>query len=889
MMATVTTAPLQGAVAFQAIASQLREGTEPRAPIAHPGLARLSRALQAHSVGGVGWSSDLDLAVLIRQALRFRERQAPGSGLPRLWIPSGQGWPSVELWEQVGVMARNEAGGFIVQARPWVPAWLPNAAPDGVDAASAGENQVRALDSVPGDPFLRRFAAHESYRTRGQRSAVRAAFSTPPGATLLVCLPTGDGKSYIFQLVASIGYGAKDGLPGVTLVVTPTVALAMDHQRAAKELCIAEHRLTYEAGMPVDERMDMMRRIRNGTQELCFASPEATCGVLRPALMAAAAAGFLRTIVVDEAHLVDAWGANFRASFQVLSGLRAEFLKAAPAPARPRTLLLSATLTAATVETLKTLFPGEPMDGPSFELVSAAQLRPEIEYWVAKPTGAAERARRVIEALLHMPRPAILYVTEVEHARQWYEELRKLGFRRLGMMTGKSPDDERRRVVQDWHDGQLDLVVGTSAFGLGIDNPHVRTVVHACVPETLDRFYQEVGRGGRDGCSSASIIVPRREYGSRARDDYDTARGLNHRRLLTVETAHRRWSAMFNRHDKQFEGDGVFRLRVDGPPGLESGYIDMVGETNTEWNVRALTLMANAGLIELLGPDSIVRSMDDVEQTDADTEIVEAESVKRIEQFQRVRVLDPRHLDIAVWQDVVEPHRERMEAAHFENLRRMFRFLKGKECAADTLAPVYQFDWRRGDVEEPVFPVHVATACGGCPDCRAHGRQRETEPAQFAKHPWPPMTRILPPALDLLDNSNRVVIFYPDELNNRMLRRWGEALAALVACGVRNLIVLPGAPIAPTDVQERVPGIAVFAADKLPPRDYLPPGPTAVIIPRSISLTERPLRPREATDRHFLFAHRDAEDPAMPGVLLRSRFEGPQLASLDLFIQRMLT
>ncbi|MCH8124267.1 MAG: hypothetical protein IH853_14245, partial [Bacteroidetes bacterium] len=282
-----------------------------------------------------------------------------------------------------------------------------------------------------------------------------------------------------------------------------------------------------------------------------------------------------------------------------------------------------------------------------------------------------------------MPRPAILYVTEVEHARRWHLELNTLGFRRLGLMTGKSSSEERRKVVEGWHERRLDLVVGTSAFGLGIDNPNVRTVIHACVPETLDRFYQEVGRSGRDGCSEASIIIPEREYGTRARDDYDTARGLNHRRLLSVETAYRRWSAMFNRPD-QFEGDDTFRLRVDGPPGPESEYIDMVGETNTEWNVRVLTLMANAGMIQLLGPDSVADNAEDDKQSEADREASDAGTVRRIEQFQRVRIIETRHPDLAVWQELVEPHRQRMETAHKKNLDRMFRFLNTGECAADT-------------------------------------------------------------------------------------------------------------------------------------------------------------------------------------------------------------
>jgi len=881
-MATMTITTLHGAVAFRAIATQLRTGKGPDAPIVHPCLERLSQALRAHSTGGGGRPSGLDLAVLIRQALRFRKRQDPEAATPRLWVPSHQGWPSADHWEQVGVDATTEGAGIVTQARPWLPEWLPNAAPAGVDSASAGENQMRASQTVPGDPFMRRFGGHNSYLTRGQRSAVRASFSTPPGATLLVCLPTGDGKSFIFQLVASIGYGSNDGLPGVTLVVTPTVALALDHQRAGEQLGIVDHQSAYVGAMPSEERSAMTGRIRDGTQGLCFASPEATCGPLRNALMAAAATGLLRTIVVDEAHLVDAWGANFRAAFQVLSGLRAEILNVAPCGAQPRTLLLSATLTSSTIETLRTLFPGTMPDGAGFQLISAGQLRPEIDYWVSEPTGAAERLRRVKEAILHMPRPAILYTTEVAHAERLYQDLHRLGFQRLGLMTGRSSTESRRRVVQDWREERLDLVVGTSAFGLGIDNPHVRTIIHACVPETLDRFYQEVGRGGRDGRSAASIIVPVREYSHRVHDDFRTARGLNQRRLLTVEVGHRRWSAMFNRQDK-YEGDDVFRLRVDGPPGVESEYIDMVGEKNTEWNVRTLTLMANARMIELLGPDSVVGSNEESEPAD---EALEDDSANRIEQFQRIRILETRHLDLAIWQELVEPHRQRMESAHEDNLGRMFRFLKGNECSAETLAPVYQLTSPE-DGRNEVSPVSVATACGGCSDCRLLGHQRETEPARNAKHPWPPTNYLDSPACELLDGSNRVVIFYQADLDVRTLRRWTEGLAKLVSCGVHNLVALPGAPVTPTDVQEKVPGIALFAADKLPPRSNLPPGPTTVIIPPGHTLTERILRRRNLTDAHFVFVHHDAEYPNMPGVPLRSRFNGPQFAELNLFISRV--
>ena len=876
---------LRGAVAFQSIANQLRDGTLPGTPFAAPCFERLSKALFALVSRLDERPSEIDLAILVRQVLRFHKLQMGGTE-SRLWVPSGRGWPDAEHWQKVGIESRKQNSGFAVQASPWIPDWLPDAGSEGVDAAAASEERQRQNDLVPGDPFMHRIAQHRSYLTRGQRSAVRAALCTPSGGTLLVCLPTGDGKSYVFQVVASVGYGINHGLQGVTLVVTPTVALALDHQRAAEQMGIAGHRLAYVGGMNNEEHSEIVNRIRNGTQGLCFAAPEAVCGPLRPALMAAAAAGFLHAIVVDEAHLVDAWGANFRSSFQILSGLRTELLNAAPTAERPRTLLLSATLTDATVETLQKLFGGYSLDETAFQLVSAAQLRPEIEYWVSKPTNDSDRCRRVMEALTHMPRPAILYVTEVAHAEKWYRNLRDFGFKRVGLMTGKSSSEQRSKVVEDWREQRLDLVVGTSAFGLGIDNPNVRTVVHACVPETIDRFYQEVGRGGRNGRSAASIIVPVRDFAPNSYDDYRTARGLNRRRLLTVEVAHQRWVAMFNQKDRLHEGNSVFRLRVDGRPGLDAGYIDMIGERNTEWNIRTLTLMANAGMIALLGPQSNIRNHQDSGHLEADSDSTEAAVEYEIEQFQRVRVINAMHLDLEVWQKVVEPHRKHMESAYRDNLNRMFRFLEGNECAADTLAPTYRLELRPPvGGESCVIPV--AAACGGCPACRAQGLKRETEPAQTPKHPWPPTENLLQPAMDLIDNTHRVLIFYGDNMDNRTRRRWTEALAKLAVCGVRNLIALPGAPIKPADVQEKQRDIAIFAADRLPPRDDLPPGPVVVIVPPGHSVTKRLIRPREPSDAHFIFIHRDTEYPDMPGVLLRSRFEGAQIDGLDHLIERV--
>ena len=178
------------------------------------------------------------------------------------------------------------------------------------------------------------------------------------------------------------------------------------------------------------------------------------------------------------------------------------------------------------------------------------------------------------------------------------------------------------------------------------------------------------------------------------RDDFRTAGALNSRRLLTKDVARRRWDAMFNHPEKVHEGDGVFRLRTNVPPGTGPQHIDMDGETNTGWNQRTLTLMANSGMLELLGPVSWRElESDDEPGGDQDTSSDGVAPAMRRE-IHRVKIVDPRHQVDSAWVEMVEPYRKNMESASRANLDKMLQFLRGRECAADLLAPVYEVAWR---------------------------------------------------------------------------------------------------------------------------------------------------------------------------------------------------
>jgi ATP-dependent DNA helicase RecQ len=378
-------------------------------------------------------------------------------------------------------------------------------------------------------------------------------------------------------------------------------------------------------------------------------------------------------MVIDEAHLVDQWGTGFRTKFQELSGLRRELLSAAPPGQALRTIMLSATLTDSSLETLRSLFGA----GSHFESIAAVQLRPEPDYWIAQSTNETTRTAQVLEALHHVPRPAVLYVTEVAAANTWHTRLVEAGFRRLRKLHGKTGRAEREEIVGQWRDGGLDIVVGTSAFGLGIDYGHARSVIHACVPETLDRFYQEVGRGGRDGKAALSLIVPTGK-------DISIAERINAQQVISIDRGYHRWSAMFAR--KTSLGNGRFAVRIDGRPGTDERDIDMFGDANTDWNLRTVALMARAGILRLLGTP-----------------------YPRIEQegdWLEIEIIDDHHLDLALWHSRVEPVRRIGWLAAKRNLDLMREYLRDDRCPAAILEDLYGAD-------------RVGRTCSRCSRCRA--------------------------------------------------------------------------------------------------------------------------------------------------------------------------
>lgn len=827
---------LEGVSAFQALADLLRGdvGTGENWTASEPAFERLRVAL----LGSSPRASVRDLVVLVRQALSYEQaRRGNGSTPPELVVNhpafTGADWQGSSLLERIANVDSR------ISLAPWSPDWL-GAPLESIELRAASEVPCRFGEGtgVAGDPFLAA-VGRTNYRSEGQRAAARAALSTPPGGTLAIALATGEGKSLLFQLAQIVGFAGsskRSGEHGTTLVIVPTVALAIDHE--ASSLNLAGHRLPLAFRSGAESNVLLLDRIREGTQGLCFASPEAACGPLRGALLTAAAAGNLSALVVDEAHLVDQWGTGFRTEFQELSGLRRELLAEAPVGARLRTLLLSATLTANSLATLEALFG----DGASIRSLSAVNLRPEPDYWVAAPCTGVERELRVMEALAHVPRPAILYVTEVKHAMAWMRIVREAGFQRVRMLHGSTSTNEREEILKSWRNGALDLVIGTSAFGLGIDYQHARTILHACVPETLDRFYQEVGRAGRDGRASLSIAMP-------ALEDFRTAKRLGKPKVIK-DRGPVRWKAMF---ESAIEvEDGRIAVDVDVRPSFSEEDIDMGGVRNTDWNIRTLTLLARAGVIELVGRMQSVAQAGPEQLT--------------------IRILDDGHQRPDCWSNRVGPVRDAIAEASRRNYDLMRRFLRAEECPARVFEALYG--------TEAVLP-----SCSRCRICRAEPSRRGGEP--IPREPISPWLgqQLQPELAALIGGGGRLLVTDdPEARDGRWHRRFSELLEALARQGMNKLALIGQTGVDEESAFERVKRRAFFVGRSATlVASGLPPGPEFVLVGHGVTLKSANLKKREMGDERIFVLPPSIAAPEKPDLPLAEVFDGGQVSFDQLY------
>jgi ATP-dependent DNA helicase RecQ len=709
-------------------------------------------------------ATPLDVVLLLRHWVLA---QTQGGKAAWTRVPLGGAWPSAVVWRSQDFEVAEM--GATADVRPRAPRleWLGEQHDLFHDVF--GGVQARVPTPIPADAPVSSLLGFSAYTGPGQREAIRALLHLPPGVTLIANLPTGSGKSLLAQLPPMLSPQGS-----LTLVIVPTVALAIDQGRRMSAI-FKEHDplwsdrpLSFHSGLTLEERTSTFQALRSGQQKVLFTSPEAATGSLRSLLLDCAREGRLSHVVIDEAHLVVTWGSGFRPAFQLLPALISSLRSARGRETQQqlRVALASATLTAHTVTTLKALFAGEAGDC----VISGIFLRPEPRYAMKKMASEAERKRCVLEAVVKAPRPFILYVTRPNEAESWLDILRTNGLGRVATFTGKTPPVQRQSLLTAWNNNGLDGMVATSAFGLGVDKEDVRTVIHATLPESLDRFYQEVGRSGRDGRASSSLLLYTDE-------DVVQARDMSGPTLIGNDLGFERWTAMLD--DTTLTGGADGQIWVDLNrlrPGLR-----IQGTGNLVWNLRTLNLMAIAGLIELsslsANHPSSTASTDDTEYNDTDVA------------FASLRLLNPNHRVRAVFEDRMDAARNALLKASAKGFDLMYRTANADLEISDALVNLYGL----------ALPGHWGDVTRFCGGCRVHWGERrmlirDLRPAVGRTPRFSDRAHLWPPLLELPRQSNRLIFITAPDLTHIAFQDRGCLSMILQACHPHTLLLPRATP-----------------------------------------------------------------------------------------------
>ncbi len=324
---------------------------------------------------------------------------------------------------------------------------------------------------------LRRTFGHADFR--GLQSAVIAEVLA--GRSALAVLPTGGGKSLCYQIPAIVR-------PGLGLVISPLIALMSDQVAALQQSGVAAEKL--DSNTPADLRNDIWRRIGEGTLDLLYMSPE---GLMQSWQLERLSRQPLALIAIDEAHCVSQWGHDFRPEYRMLGRLADIF------PNVPR-LAVTATADARTRDDIRT----ELRLGNALEFVDSF-ARPELSLSAERKRGAGRD--RVLELVAERPnRSGVIYAGSRDGVDKLAEKLVAAGVPALAYHAGLDKQVRTERLEQ-FLEADAAVMVATIAFGMGVDKPDVRYVIHADPPAAIEAYWQEIGRAGRDGAPADGITL----------------------------------------------------------------------------------------------------------------------------------------------------------------------------------------------------------------------------------------------------------------------------------------------------------------------------------------------------------------------------------------------
>lgn len=481
-----------------------------------------------------------------------------------------------------GISKDLETGKYFASYQ--LPEYVNHAFVESVFTHKKTDYKNRNDNDLHTDPMIRTITGYEFFKNTAQKLAVYGALNTPDGYTTLVSLPTGGGKSLITQTMAY----QKEGL---TIIVVPTVSLAIDQVRVAKNVIrsdyVDDEIFSYNSGM---DAKPILTAIRDKKARMLFISPEAlmnNTGFIS-VINEANNTHYLKNIIIDEAHIVVDWGASFRIDYQCLESWRKKLMKHNP---NIKTILLSATFETHCVRILRSFFS---QDEKHWIEIRCDSLRHEPRYMLIQAKSFSDKDRKMVELVRKMPHPMIIYVAQPDDAFRISNLLKEHGINNVETFTGLTTGAKRKTLIDAWVNDQFEIMIATSAFGVGVDKSDVRTVLHMYIPQSPNSYYQELGRGGRDGlpCLSIMCTYP---------DDLQIAFSRISKKVMTTEKIVGRWNSMYNSSSSQRSGNlSIIDTSVKPSYATKDIFDDSpMSDADINWNIYVILFLRRYELIKI--------------------------------------------------------------------------------------------------------------------------------------------------------------------------------------------------------------------------------------------------------------------------------------------------